>query len=287
MKIRKYQALFKHSTVDEVFAPSHLTIKIVHAFRKYKGSFFYKVSTMNIPEKSASKSSPNQDTREIALQVTQPQQQVVAGVAITRDDELMQFWTSFSFEVIKFAFVLGLSLYATNKLLSMAGSLLDSINEPAKASGEIKKALSKRLKRPEIEGMTFDAHELKLLNDIIGPDEIDVTFNDIGGMEAELEEVKDNVVLPMQLWNRFRRLNPTGKKSSAGGKNEVDLAMSSGLASCPTGVLLYGLPGTGKSLTARAIAKGKVKYCSQTNSFFISMRILYISIENVEHNSRV
>ena len=42
--------------------------------------------------------------------------------------------------------------------------------------------------------------------DVLSADELGVTFADIGGMEAELEEVKDNVVLPMKLWKEYGTL---------------------------------------------------------------------------------
>jgi len=100
-----------------------------------------------------------------------------------------------------------------------------------------KKQLAKRLNRPEIETMDFDSYEMRLMVDVLGPDELDVTFDDVGGLESQLEDVKDNVVLPIRLWAQDRH------------------SSVSGVSPCPTGVILYGKPGTGKSLIAKAIAK--------------------------------
>jgi len=60
----------------------------------------------------------------------------------------------------------------------------------------------------------------------------DVTYEQIGGMTAELEQLREVVEVPL--------LNP---------ERFYDLGIDP-----PKGVLLYGPPGTGKTLTARAVA---------------------------------
>jgi SpoVK/Ycf46/Vps4 family AAA+-type ATPase len=141
---------------------------------------------------------------------------------------------AFTIELAKWGLTMGLTYYLTQKLIAM-------LNEASAAGGKgdiisAKRVLAKRLKRPEIETMDFNIYEARISADVCHPDEIDTGFDDIGGMEEELQEVKDNIVLPMQMWKIFKG--------------------SSDIAPCPTGALLYGRPGTGKTLTAKAIAKG-------------------------------
>jgi transitional endoplasmic reticulum ATPase len=60
----------------------------------------------------------------------------------------------------------------------------------------------------------------------------DVTYEDIGGLERELEQVREMIELPMRHPELFKRLG----------------------IEPPKGVLLHGPPGTGKTLIAKAVA---------------------------------
>jgi transitional endoplasmic reticulum ATPase len=70
-----------------------------------------------------------------------------------------------------------------------------------------------------------------------------VTYEDIGGLDEELELVRETVELPLTEPELFRRL-------------DVDP---------PKGVLLYGPPGTGKTLIAKAVA-------NEVDATFISVK---------------
>jgi len=68
---------------------------------------------------------------------------------------------------------------------------------------------------------------------------IDVTYEDVGGMDEEIKKVREMVEIPLKYPEIFERLG----------------------IEAPKGVLLHGPPGTGKTLLARAVA-------SETNSNF-------------------
>ncbi|CAM9223115.1 unnamed protein product, partial [Ectocarpus fasciculatus] len=95
--------------------------------------------------------------------------------------------------------------------------------------------LATKLGKPASTLGDLTEHELTLSQDVIRNDEIDVSFADIGGMSEELAEVQDNVILPMKHWK--------------------DMQGIMRMSTCPPGVMLYGKPGTGKTMTAKAIAK--------------------------------
>jgi len=65
-----------------------------------------------------------------------------------------------------------------------------------------------------------------------GPEAPDVTYEDIGGLDDELEQVREMIELPMRHPELFQQLG----------------------IEPPKGVLLHGPPGTGKTLMAKAVA---------------------------------
>jgi SpoVK/Ycf46/Vps4 family AAA+-type ATPase len=84
-------------------------------------------------------------------------------------------------------------------------------------------------------------YETRILNDIVFPDQISITWNDVGGLETLKEQIYETLVLPLQ--------NPGLFKANRKDPSQASLAV------VPRGVLFYGPPGTGKTMLAKVIAK--------------------------------
>ncbi|KAK2992781.1 hypothetical protein RJ640_023294 [Escallonia rubra] len=119
---------------------------------------------------------------------------------------------------------------------------LDPNRAMSQKAMELKKEIAKRLGRPLIQ---TNPYEDVIACDVINPDNIDVQFNAIGGLESIKQALCELVILPLRRPELFRHGKLLGPQK---------------------GVLLYGPPGTGKTMLAKAIAK-------ESGAVFINVRI--------------
>lgn len=129
--------------------------------------------------------------------------------------------------VIELAYM-GCSLLGSFLILRWALTRNDT-SLKAKARKQ-KKELAKRWGRNvELDG----EFENIIAREVVNPDLIDVTLDDIGGLDHIIDDLRRNVITPMLQPQHFRTSLLRQKR----------------------GVLLYGPPGTGKTMLAKALAK--------------------------------
>jgi len=93
---------------------------------------------------------------------------------------------------------------------------------------------SKNKDRPRKEDLELSQYEQAIAMDVVAPEDIPVSFEDIGGLDDIIEELKESVIYPLTMPHLY--------------------SSSSSLLSAPSGVLLYGPPGCGKTMLAKALA---------------------------------
>ncbi|KAL3475266.1 P-loop containing nucleoside triphosphate hydrolase protein [Aspergillus californicus] len=100
--------------------------------------------------------------------------------------------------------------------------------------------------RPKRGDLVLNQYEQAIAMDVVAPDDIHVSFEDIGGLEEIIEELKESVIYPLTMPHLY--------------------SSTSSLLTAPSGVLLYGPPGCGKTMLAKALAR-------ESGACFINLHI--------------
>lgn len=127
------------------------------------------------------------------------------------------------------------------------------LGDPSHRTNEERDKTSKHLaklksKSPELKKVlsNLSNYEKILLAYLVTSEDIEVSFNDIGGLEDVVSDLQESVILPLVYPELFTQYGS--------------------LLAAPKGVLLYGPPGCGKTMLAKALAK-------ESGSNFISIRM--------------
>ncbi|KAG8929045.1 exosome nuclease subunit [Tulasnella sp. 417] len=114
--------------------------------------------------------------------------------------------------------------------------VLDSLQNKTDArSADAKIKGNKIMERLGKSNLELTHYEEIIAAEVIHPDDIHIRFSDVGGLESIVSNLRESVIYPLCYPELF--------------------AAKSNLISAPKGVLLYGPPGCGKTMLAKALAK--------------------------------
>ncbi|EEH38673.1 ATPase family AAA domain-containing protein 1-B [Paracoccidioides lutzii Pb01] len=114
-----------------------------------------------------------------------------------------------------------------------SAAILRRLNTPEDSDDE-SPSRKGRPRRQKKEDLVLSHYEQAIAMDVVAPEDIPVSFNDIGGLEDIIEELTESVIYPLTMPQLY--------------------SSTSSLLSAPSGVLLYGPPGCGKTMLAKALA---------------------------------
>ncbi|KAI4118425.1 MAG: hypothetical protein LQ345_001538 [Seirophora villosa] len=129
------------------------------------------------------------------------------------------------------AYIYGPDQEQTNRKAAAAAILRKLDQRPSENDLHTDTGSSRRSRK---EDLVLNQYEQMIAMDVVAPDDIPVTFEDIGGLGDIIDELKESVIYPLTMPQLYVR--------------------TSSLLSAPSGVLLYGPPGCGKTMLAKALA---------------------------------
>ncbi|XP_063386646.1 outer mitochondrial transmembrane helix translocase [Cydia fagiglandana] len=165
---------------------------------------------------------------------------MVEGSAFTRTDVFQM--------AIRVCFVSAVTYFSIKWLVNQIDPTSKSRKKAEERAREQLRKVSSRAGLGSKHAIQLDKltdHEMIIASQLVVPDEINVNWKDIAGLDALIQELRETVILPIQ---------------------KRDLFADSRLTQPPKGVLLHGPPGCGKTLIAKATAK-------EANMSFINLDV--------------
>ncbi|KAJ8712570.1 hypothetical protein PYW07_005412 [Mythimna separata] len=161
---------------------------------------------------------------------------MVEGSAFTRNDVFQM--------AIRVAFVSAVTYFSIKWLVNQ----IDPTSKSRKKAEERAREQLRKAGLGSKHSLALDKltdHEMIIASQLVVPDEINVNWKDIAGLDHLIQELRETVILPIQ---------------------KRELFADSRLTQPPKGVLLHGPPGCGKTLIAKATAK-------EANMSFINLDV--------------
>ncbi|RKP15244.1 P-loop containing nucleoside triphosphate hydrolase protein [Piptocephalis cylindrospora] len=124
--------------------------------------------------------------------------------------------------------------------------LMAKMNPDIAKRQENQKRSKEILGRIGVKDLKLDQYEDVIAAEVVHPDEIDVDFNDVGGLDSIIQDLQESIILPLTHPELF--------------------TSATGLLGTPKGILLYGAPGCGKTMISKALAK-------ESGATFINLRL--------------
>ncbi|KAM4616737.1 outer mitochondrial transmembrane helix translocase [Polymixia lowei] len=112
--------------------------------------------------------------------------------------------------------------------------VVEAMDPTYKQKNQAKKKAEQLMKKIGVEGVKLTEYEMNIATHLVDPRTMKVSWRDIAGLDEVIYELQDTVILPFQ---------------------KRHLLAGSKLFQPPKGVLLFGPPGCGKTMIAKATAK--------------------------------
>ncbi|KAF7724544.1 hypothetical protein EC973_000921 [Apophysomyces ossiformis] len=124
--------------------------------------------------------------------------------------------------------------------------IVGSLDPTRSKRQEAKDKSTKILGKLGVKDLKLTEYEQIIATEVVHPEDIQVNFKQIGGLDHIIQDLRESLIYPLCYPELF--------------------TSRSGLLGAPKGVLLYGPPGCGKTMLAKALAK-------ESNSTFINLHV--------------